>query len=111
MNTLSHFSRLGLLWCLLLAGCVDPYLPDVLTTPPNYLVVDGFINSQGVTTIKLSRSYAVASADAPTVEADASLYIEEEAGARFPLQESNRGTYTSTPLTLDVTKRYRLHIR
>lgn len=111
MNTLSCFSRLGLLWCLLLlAGCVDPYMPDVLTAPPNYLVVDGFINSQGVTTIRLSRSYAVASADAPTVEADASLYIEEEAGARFPLQESTSGTYTSPPLTLDVTKRYRLHI-
>jgi hypothetical protein len=38
---------------LSLGGCVEPYLPEVVDAPTNYLVVDGFINGNGVTRIKL----------------------------------------------------------
>ncbi|MBO2008339.1 DUF4249 domain-containing protein [Hymenobacter negativus] len=96
---------------LWLAGCTDPYMPDVITSPPSYLVVDGFINSQGVTTIKLSRTYAVASKAAVPVETRATVYIEDEAGTRQLLTESSvKGTYASVAHTLNTARKYRLHI-
>ena len=102
---------LALLCCLAwLFGCTDPYLPDVIKTPPSYLVVDGFLNSQGVTAIKLTRTYAIASAAAPPTETKATVYIEDETGTRLLLSESAKGTYASAPLVLNAARKYRLHI-
>lgn len=105
-------ARRLLLWCLalLLPGCTEPYFPDAISSPPNYLVVDGFINSLGVTTIRLSRTFAIAATTAPPAEIRATLSIEEEAGPRYTLREGVNGTYTSAALTLNTTKRYRLRI-
>ncbi|MBF9143063.1 DUF4249 domain-containing protein [Hymenobacter properus] len=95
----------------LLAGCTDAYLPEVISTPANQLVVDGFINAAGVSTIKLSRTYAISAAGAAPVETRAVVYIEDEGGARYPLTESStKGTYNSLPLTLAPTRKYRLHL-
>ena len=106
------FARLVVFLCLVtLAGCTDPYLPDAIKNPPSFLVVDGFINTQGVTTIKLTRAYAIASAAAPPVETQATLYIEDEAGGRNVLQEGTKGTYTSAALVLSPGKKYRLRLR
>lgn len=105
--------RRALLWCLplLFSACTDPYAPDIIKTPPNYLVVDGFINSQGVSTFRLSRTAAIATATVPPAETKAKVYIEEQAGASFPLVEgSKKGTYTSDPLVLNTASKYRLHI-
>jgi hypothetical protein len=100
------------LWSLLLvlAGCTDKYTPDVISAPQSFLVVDGFINSQGVTTIQLSRTFTVASKDKPPVETRATLAIEEQAGRRFALLETDKGTYTSADLNLSPGKNYRLLI-
>lgn len=101
----------GLAMLTLLTGCTDPYLPDVVGNPPNYLVVDGFLNSQGVTTIRLSRTYAIAAKTPPPVETRATVYIEDEAGTRVALTEiAVRGTYVSTAQVLDPARKYRLRI-
>lgn len=96
---------------LLLVGCVEDYNPPVTAAQTALLVVDGFINSQGVTTIKLSRTASLAATDVPPPEAAATIFVEDEAGQQQPLLETNPGTYASAPLTLDPTKRYRLHLR
>ena len=94
-----------------LAGCTDPYLPDAIATPPSYLVVDGFLNSQGVSTIVLSRTAALAAKTAPPVETKATVYIEDKVGTRLLLAESSvKGTYTSAALTLNPARTYRLHL-
>ncbi len=107
-------ARWALLWCLALlltASCTDPYLPDAISAPPSYLVVDGFLNSQGVSTIRLSRSYAIAARTAPPAETRATAYLEEESGPRFVLAETaTKGTYTSAALVLNPARRYRLHL-
>lgn len=95
---------------LALPACVDPYLPDAIKTPPSYLVVDGYLSPVGITTIKLSRTFAVASASVPPVETKANVYIEDEGGARNFLRESPNGTYTSSALALAAGRKYRLHI-
>ena len=102
----------GLLFSLLLSAtaCTDPYLPEALQSPPGYLVVDGFLNAQGITTVKLSRTFAVGAKTAPPVEARASVYLEEEGGPATVLREAISGTYSSPALTLNSAHRYRLHL-
>ncbi|MBF9143064.1 DUF4249 domain-containing protein [Hymenobacter properus] len=103
-------ASLGLLLALL-AGCTDPYMPDVITAPSSYLVVDGSINTAGVTTIRLSRTQAVASKSAVPVETRAVVYIEDEGGTRYALTETSvKGTYASAALTLNPARKYRLHL-
>lgn len=73
----------GLLGLLLgLAGCIEPYLPAVVDAPASYPVVDGAINGNGVTTIRLSRTAKLASAASPPVERGARLVVTDNAGGR-----------------------------
>lgn len=112
MSTLFASVRAALLggFALLLASCIEPYRPADVGAAPNYLVVDGSININGVTTINLSRTYNVSSAEAPPTEPKANLYIQEEAGGRYLLRETTKGTYVSDNLSLNTAKRYQLHI-
>ncbi|MDF7814469.1 DUF4249 domain-containing protein [Hymenobacter sp. YC55] len=95
---------------IVLSSCIDSYIPEAISSKTNYLVVDGFINSNGITTITLSRTYDISAATAPPKEIKATVFIEEENGARNSLRETSQGTYTSNNLVLNPTKRYRLHI-
>jgi len=101
-------------WCLtvvfLVAGCVEPYAPKIDQHISSFLVINGSINSQGVTTIQLARTLSLGQAGAPPVEAKARVSIEEEGGRQYPLAEGVAGTYTSTALALDPGKRVRLHL-
>ncbi|MCC3159116.1 DUF4249 domain-containing protein [Hymenobacter sp. 15J16-1T3B] len=95
-----------------LAGCVDTYKPEAISKPVNYLVVDGFINANGVTTIRLSRTGLLDSNKPIPVETRANVFIEEEGGARYPLAEaSTAGTYRSASLRLSPGRRVRLYIK
>jgi hypothetical protein len=101
------------LWALLLglaSGCVTPYMPDVPAATQDYLVVNGFINSQGITRLELTRSLALQATKAPAVEAKAVVTIQAASGPRFALTESPAGTYTSGSLTLNPALTYKLSI-
>ena len=95
----------------LLSGCVDPYAPPVLTAPQSYLVVDGFINLQGRTTVRLTRTRNLSDNTGAPAEAGASVAVQDEAGARYPLVEQAAGTYASPALTLPAGRRYQLRLR
>ena len=114
MRALLFSARAMHLWCLLLLlpSCVEPYMPEAISAAKSYLVVDGFINSQGTTTINLSRTYDLSAKTAPPVETAATVSIEEEGGLRYPLREgSTQGSYTSASLVLNPSKQYHLLIR
>ena len=98
----------SLLW---LGSCVEPYRPDVIQAPNNYLVVDGFINSKGPTNIRLSRTVNLDGAAIPPGETKARVLIEEEGGPQFGLIEGRDGNYASAQLQLNPSRRYRLRIR
>lgn len=109
--TIVRTAVLCVLALLLLPGCIDSYTPKVLSSPRHFLVVDGFINSQGVTTIVLQRTVDIAAATPPPPEKGAVVTIEEENGARYILPEGTvKGTYSSAPLTLNTRRNYRLRI-
>ena len=87
-------------------------MPDAISSTKSYLVVDGFINTQGVTSITLSRTYDISAKTLPPVETGSTVWIEEEGGQRYSLHEgSTKGTYTSASLVLNAAKNYRLSIR
>ncbi|NML65302.1 DUF4249 domain-containing protein [Hymenobacter sp. RP-2-7] len=94
---------------LALGGCVDRYTPDVAPTDRSSLVVDGFINAQGSSVIKLSRSFSVNTKSTP-VEAKAQVFIQDDAGRRYGLAENPAGTYTSATNALDPSRQYQLRI-
>jgi hypothetical protein len=98
------------LFLLTLASCVEPYLPEVVDAPTSYLVVDGFINGNGVTRITLTRTVNVASATAPPPEKGAKIFIMDEAGGRYALTEKASGTYQSDSLILNPLHQYQLRL-
>lgn len=112
MNTyLATAQRYGTRLLLLgLAGCVEPYVPDVLNAPASYLVVDGFIKGNGVTRITLSRTINIATATTPPAERGARLFIVDDAGQRYPLTEKTSGRYQSDSLLLNPARQYQLRI-
>ncbi|MBD2723456.1 DUF4249 domain-containing protein [Hymenobacter sp. BT189] len=64
-----------------------------------------------MTTIRLSRTYAIAAKTDPPAETQATVYIEDDRGARFVLSESTgKGVYISDNLNLSVTRKFRLHL-
>ncbi|WP_034256710.1 DUF4249 domain-containing protein [Adhaeribacter aquaticus] len=94
-----------------LNSCVEPFSPEVKSHTSSFLVVDGFINISGVTTIKLSRTQNLGENMKPSVENRAQLQIKEESGSNHNLTEIAPGTYQSALLNLNPGKRYQLHIR
>ncbi|UYZ59395.1 DUF4249 domain-containing protein [Hymenobacter latericus] len=97
------------LW-VLTGGCIDPFEPAIREAETNLLVVDGFINARGSSTIKLSRTYKLSGPAQPPPETRARVLLEQEGGGSVPLTESTPGTYTSAALNLGAGTRYRLHL-
>jgi len=120
MHTLKNHKKtrtgigLVLVICVLLYACKEKYLPEIKDVNPNYLVVDGFINTGSDSTIfKLSRTFKLESKATVAPEKAALVSVESEAGLTYTLPELplKPGTYATPALNLDQTKKYRLRIR
>ncbi len=93
-------------------GCKIEYRPSVTSPATGYLVVEGFINSDGPTTITLSRTIKIY--DDSVVdnrERSAMVNIEGENNDSYPLYETGDGVYTSDSLQLNSNEKYRLKIK
>jgi hypothetical protein len=95
---------------LALASCVDRYTPDVPPAAQTNLVVDGYINPQGRSVIKLGRTFSVNTKNTGPAETRAQVVIQDDAGRRYSLAESSAGTYTSATLALDPARQYQLRL-
>jgi hypothetical protein len=112
MGQKSFVFRFGLPGLMLvgLGGCVEPYVPAVLDAPTSLLVVDGFINGNGRTRIKLSRTANLAATTPPPVEKGAKLFVVDNMGGRYSLAEQAAGSYQSDSLLLPAGRQYQLRI-
>ncbi|GAB3231382.1 hypothetical protein GCM10027346_17820 [Hymenobacter seoulensis] len=110
MPRVKHF-LIWLLVALTLPSCLDPFEPEVEGTPEGYLVVGGFINLNGITTIRLSRAQGVANAAAAAPETKATVTVWDDAGASFALSEQAPGSYSSALLTLSDARKYQVRLR
>lgn len=97
-----------------LTTCRQAYTPPAITQPNHYLVVDGFINTGAntITTFNLDRTRNLGDSTVKGIpELNAQIAIISSGGTNYPLTDTaGNGTYTSAPLTLDVTQQYHLAI-
>ncbi|MBX0292675.1 DUF4249 domain-containing protein [Hymenobacter sp. HSC-4F20] len=106
------FPLSGYLVLLLAVGsCVQEYLPEVINSTESYLVVDGFINGQGVSTIRLSKTVHLTTQNGFPSETKATVAIQSQSGQRYPLTENEPGVYVTASQQLPANEQYRLHIR
>ncbi|GAB3637608.1 hypothetical protein GCM10027422_31980 [Hymenobacter arcticus] len=85
-------------------------MPAVLDAPTSLLVVDGFINGNGRTRIKLSRTADLAATATPIIEKSAKLFLVDNLGVRYTLSEKTAGAYQSDSLLLPAGRQYQLRI-
>jgi len=100
--------------CVLLYACKEKYVPQIKDVNPNYLVVDGFINTGADSTIfRLSRTFKLESKALMAAERAAIVTVESDAGGSYLLPElpAKPGLYAVPALNLDQTKKYRVRIR
>ena len=100
---------------LLLVQCRKEYAPPVITAPNHFLVVDGVINSRAgsVTLININRTRNLTdSTHGGIPELGAKVAIVANNGTSYSLQDTSgkSGVYGSTPLTLDLSRQYKLTI-
>ena len=93
-------------------GCKIEYRPSVQSPATGYLVVEGFINSDGPTTITLSRTIKLYDDSTTDIyEHNALVSIEGQNNDTYPLYETGEGVYTSSSLNLNSNEKYRLKIK
>jgi len=102
----------GFIVLLFFAGCKVPYDPPLKTSGTSYLVVEGYINSNGEpTNIKLSRTRNITWGDTASYinESGALVVIEDNQNDSYPLYQSGGGNYTGS-YNLNTSFKYRLHV-
>ena len=93
-------------------SCRKQYNPPAISAPNSYLVVEGVINNGNDSTfIKLSRTVNLSSKVTTNPELHATVTVESDQNAPYPLTEAGKGIYSSEGLHLDNTHKYRLSIK
>lgn len=99
---------------IFLIGCKQIYAPPAIKAANNYLVVDGFINigANTSTTFNINRTRNLGDTVTTGVpELNARVSLVGSNGTSYPLSDTaNTGNYSSTPLTLDISKQYSIAI-
>ena len=96
---------------LLFAACRQTYEPPAISNPPNYLVVEGFIENNGTdsTYFTLSRTVKVDSSTF-TPETGARVLVEGSDNTSYPLIDIGNGRYGAPLYSLNPNTTYRIHI-
>ena len=96
---------------IFLTGCKESFEPNLPSVPQGYLVVEGFINAQGPTQIRLSRSTPIEQKKTFKAELNALIKIEGDDNSSFTLSNLPNGLYTSNTLPINSSRKYRLRIK
>ena len=100
------------LMIFILGACIEPYDPPVKYADVNRLVADGFLNAtEGVATVKLTRTLPLKSSENMPAESGAAVRIEDDKGVFYPLSETGEGVYSGTVLNTNTENLYRLVFR
>src|SRR3569833_837251 len=93
----------------MMIACKKPYNPKVIDSPKSYLIVEGVINTNDTTTIKISRTVKLSSKTTNN-PVDAYVSVESDNGENFGQYESAPGIYKFDGTFHDNSHKYRLHI-
>jgi hypothetical protein len=95
----------------LATACRKAYDPPAITSQGTYLVVEGDINTSGVTTVILSNTVNISSTVTTNPVTGAAISIQSNQGASYQLTASTQpGVYQSANLNLPAGPQYRLSI-
>lgn len=105
-------SKVGFLFLIavFILSCRKPYVPPVITAPNSFLVVEGFINNNDSTFIKLSHTVKLTDTTKLAAEQGALVTVEGD-NYKFTLSEIMPGSYAAPALNLDASKKYHVRIR
>jgi len=98
---------------LISVSCRKEYNPPAVQGNNHFLAVDGFINTapNTITNFNITRSLNLSDSVQDIYEPNARVTIRSTNGdEHFLTDTSGRGTYISTPLTLDTSQSYQLEI-
>ncbi len=101
----------ALLLGVIVSACKEPFDAHLRPEQTNYLVVEGYINVTGYSTISLSRTQPLNDSTTLKKETNATVTIEGEDNSSFPLSEIGDGSYTTYVPSLSPLQQYRLHIK
>lgn len=92
-------------------SCKVPYEPPVNSAKQHYLVVEGYINTNGLTNIKLTRTRTISPGDTAAYrnETGSMVAIQDNQNNFYGLTENGNGNYSAT-YNLDSTRQYKLRI-
>jgi hypothetical protein len=93
-----------------LNGCKERFEPNLPVVPQGFLVVEGFINAQGPTQIKLSRTTPLDQKKTFKAELNASIKVEGDDNTSFLLTGLPNGMYSGNA-TINQLRKYRLRIK
>lgn len=111
MSRLGQIKYLLMVVLLVAVACKEPYDARLAPSQANYLVVEGYISANGITTITLSRTAPLTDTADIKPELNAQVSIEGEDNTGFYLREETSGRYKSDFLNLNLNQKYRLHIK
>lgn len=106
-----------LIGMFIIFGCTEPYFPKGVSSAPDILVVDAFLDATDRSvSVRLSKAVGLTEAIGNTsLEEDPMnpirVELEEENGNTIQLSQIGTGSYYAGSLNLDFEKRYRLNIR
>ncbi len=109
---MSKIPPICLILIIFFASCKKIYNPPATSTPNSYLVVEGVINSGNDSTIiKLSKTVKLTNGTTSNPLLGATVTVESNLNTNFLLKNvTGTGIYSSGPLNLSATQKYRLHI-
>lgn len=98
-------------WLLiLLASCIDPYVPSELKPAGAILVIDGHIDPTGKSEIKITKSQNLFDKALPETVENAGVWLESISGVQYSLTEGESGIYELPQLNLTESQ-YKLHVK
>lgn len=112
MKFLGNLGNIVLVFTLIfLISCREEFVPDVETQATGILVVEGYLDSEGLSSdLKLSYTTPISDSFEPTAVQGASIQLISLAGETFSFSEKGEGVY-SFQQDLDESQTYNLSIR
>jgi len=101
----------SILLLILCSRCIEPFSPAINPQSYDLLVVDGFIDSDGTASVKLSRTMHLDGAGRTPIETGAFVAIVSSSGETFDLIETDSSIYRAANITVEVQSTYSLRIR
>ncbi len=96
---------------VILSNCVERYqLPKSVDTQ-RYLVINSFLDPvQATCSVNLQWSQHLSETSAPLTESGAIVTLEDDKSNLYPIQGLGNGSYFSSSLAIDYSRKYRINI-